>query len=407
MKVLTIHNRYKFRGGEDESRESEDCVLASKGHSIREILLDNREIPAAGSFLVGMKACWSQESYRRVRKAIDEWRPDILDVHNFFPLASPSVHYAGRSRKIPVVQTLHNYRLLCASATFFRQGKTCEDCTGCLGPWPGVIHGCYRNSKLQTGAVALMIAVHRLLRTWHRAVSLFIAVSEFEKRKFVESGFPESIIQVKPNPVAEPGPPPARGDSFLYVGRLSKEKGVGTLLQAANLFSDGVRLRIVGQGPLESDVRAAASRNPRIEFLGPLPQKRVLHLIGEAKSLVLPSECYETFGRVAAEAFACGTPVLASRIGAIAEIVAHGRTGLQFRPGDPADLARAIAYMQSNPDRVAEMRVHARQEYEAKFTFERNYQLLMAAYERATENCRKENPARNAPAPSSRLTDGC
>ena len=399
MKVLTIHNKYKVRGGEDESRESEDRVLASKGHSVREIVLDNAEIPVKGSVLVGMNACWSQKSYRRVRKVIDEWRPDILDVHNFFPLASPSVHYAGRRGKIPVVQTLHNYRLLCASATFFRQGKTCEDCTGCLGPWPGVIHRCYRNSTLQTGAVALMIAVHRLLRTWHRAVSLFIAVSEFEKRKFVENGFPESMIQVKPNPVAEPGPPPARGDTFLYVGRLSKEKGVGTLLQAVNLSNDGVRLRIVGQGPLEPEVRAAASRNPRIEFLGPLPQERVLRLMGEAKSLVFPSECYETFGRVAAEAFACGTPVLASSIGAIAEMVENGRTGLQFKPGDPADLARVIGYMQSKADRVAEMRVHARKEYEAKFTLERNYQLLMAAYERATENCRKGNPARIAPAP--------
>ena len=389
MKILTVHNKYKFRGGEDESRESEDRLLISKGHEIRQIIFDNKTIVGAATMRAGLSASWSSAAYRRVQQEISSWRPDVLDVHNFFPLASPAVHYAAFNMGIPVVQTLHNYRLFCPGAILFRNGAPCEDCIHSWFPWRGIVHRCYRGSALQTSAVSLMIALHRKLRTWERIVSQFIAVSEFEKRKFVEAGFPESKIMTKPNFVLDSGDPGMGGGEFVFVGRLAPEKGIRTLLAAMALTDSSVSLAIVGDGPLESEVRSAAARDPRIRYLGRISQPDVLDLVGRAISLIFPSEWYETFGRVAAEAFARGTPVLAAQVGAVAEIVEEGRTGLHFTPADPQDLARKMTWLLGNPEAVAQMRVAARREFEEKYTAERNYGLLIEAYERAILNCGK------------------
>jgi len=383
MRILTIHNKYKFRGGEDESRESEDRLLMERGHEIRQIVFDNATIQISKAVPVGIQATWCPSSYQRVCREIRAWRPDVLDIHNFFPLASPAVHYAGLRHHVPVVQTLHNYRLLCPGANFFRNGVICEDCTMHRVPWPALQRKCYRASSLQTAAVAIMDILHRSLRTWNRAVSLFIALSEFEKRKFVENGFPEARIVVKPNFVPDPGPPGRGGDRLLFVGRLSPEKGVRTLLRAMAATAWNIQLKIVGEGPLEPEVRAAAAHDPRIEYLGKRVHREVLDLMASARCLVFPSECYETFGRVAAEAFSRGTPVIAARLGAVAEIVDEGRTGLHFTSADPADLVRAMKWVYSNPEKVAAMRREARAEYEARFTSERNYHLLIETYEKA------------------------
>jgi glycosyltransferase involved in cell wall biosynthesis len=235
-----------------------------------------------------------------------------------------------------------------------------------------------------------MIVVHRILRTWLKTVSVFIVISEFEKQMFIRNGFPASKIAVKPNFVLDPGPPEPGGDEFLFVGRLVPEKGIRTLLRAMEAVPDDVRLRIVGDGPLETEVRAAATVNPRITYVGRLPQREVLDLMAAAKCVILPSEWYETFGRVAAEAFARSTPVIAARIGAVAEIVDHGHTGLHFTPGDAADLAQTIAWAHANRDRVMAMRPAARREFEQKYTAERNCDLLMDIYNRAIS----ENPSR-------------
>lgn len=386
MRILTVHNKYKFRGGEDESREAEDRLLVSKGHEIREIVFDNKTITGAGALRAGLSASWSSGAYRQVHRAIGTWKPDILDVHNFFPLASPAVHYAAWRLGVPVVQTLHNYRLFCPGALLFRNGAPCEDCIHSRFPWRGIVHRCYRGSALQTSAVSLMIGVHRTLRTWDRVVSQFIAVSEFEKQKFVEAGFPESKIVVKPNFVLDDGAPGMGGGEFVFVGRLTPEKGVRTLLAAMGLTNPSVSLAIVGDGPLEAEVRSAAASNPRIRYLGRISQAEVLDLLGGATALIFPSEWYETFGRVAAEAFARGTPVIAARIGAVAEIVEDGRTGFHFQPGDARDLARVVDLAHANPQKLASMRSEARREFELKYTAERNYELLTTVYERAIAN---------------------
>jgi glycosyltransferase involved in cell wall biosynthesis len=387
VKILTVHNRYRFRGGEDESREAEDTLLAERGHEIRQVVFDNAQINAGNALKVGLQATWSRTSYQRIHDYITVWRPDILDVHNFFPLASPSVYYAARRLNVPVVQTLHNYRILCPGANFYRNGKVCEDCTSHAFAWPGILHGCYRGSRLQTSAVAAMAGAHRLLGTWQNEVSLFFVLSEFAKRKFVEGGLPESRLVVKPNFVVDPGAPGPGGEEFLYAGRLSPEKGIRTLLDGiAQTRSPKARFRIVGDGPLESAVREAAASDARITFTGRLPLKEVMQRMSTSRAVLVPSECYETFGRAAAEALASGTPVICTDSGAVTEIVTEGETGFHFRAGDPADLARVLDRAVSEPAQLIAMRGEARRTYEARYTPERGYTLIMDAYYRAVDN---------------------
>jgi glycosyltransferase involved in cell wall biosynthesis len=224
------------------------------------------------------------------------------------------------------------------------------------------------------------------MRTWHKKVSLFIAVSEFAKQKFVDSGIPESRIVVKPNFVQNVPAVGYGGDDFLYVGRLAEGKGITTMIRALESTGIPAHLNIVGDGPMRSEVEAAVARGVRIRYFGRKPHSEVLDLMARSRCLIFPSECYETFGNVAAEAFACGTPVIASRMGALPEIVDNGRTGLQFRAGDSQDLARVMTEACSFPEKLAEMRIEARREYELKYTAGRNYRLIMDAYERAIAN---------------------
>jgi glycosyltransferase involved in cell wall biosynthesis len=288
-----------------------------------------------------------------------------------------------------VIQTLHNYRLLCPSAIFFRDGHACENCLGKLIPWPGVLHRCYRDSRAATGAVAAMLVVHRLLRTWERTVDIFIALTEFARQKFIQGGLPADRVVVKPNFVyPDPGPGAHDGGYALFAGRLSPEKGVRTLLAAWERLGPGIPLKIAGDGPLAREVARACERHPQIEWLGAQPLERVYALMGAAALVIAPSEWYETFGRVVVEAYAKGTPVIASDLGALAELVEDGRTGLRFRPGNPEDLAAKVAWAWRHPRELAAMGREARREYELKYTAERNYELLMEIYRLAIERAR-------------------
>jgi glycosyltransferase involved in cell wall biosynthesis len=390
MRILRIHNKYRFRGGEDVATDLEDALLLEKGQEISQIYFDSRDIAPRQALLVGLQTAWNQTSYNRVYAEISAWRPDVVDVQNYFPIASPAVHHAAHRLRVPVIQTLHNYRLLCPSGTFFRNGAICEDCVTHRVPWPGVVNRCYNQSAIHTSAVASMITVHRVLKTWEKAVTLILAVSEFQKAKFVEHGFPESGIVVKPNFVLDPGPPKPDGKDFIFVGRLVVEKGVMTLLKAMELVPPSVRLTIVGDGLLQPQVVEAARNNPRIRYVGVLSQAEVIKLVAQAGCLILPSEWYEPWGRVAAEAYSLGTPVIGSRMGAITEIVKDQRTGLHFTAGDAGDLARAIVWMCDHPDLVQAMRREARCEFEKKYSAEGSYPRLMNIYARAiAENQRR------------------
>ncbi|MEM6433151.1 MAG: glycosyltransferase family 4 protein [Cyanobacteria bacterium P01_D01_bin.115] len=383
MRILSIHNQYQIRGGEDESRELEERLLRDHGHIVDVYEENNRDIQNYRSLHLTLKTIWSQQSYDFVRQQLRTHRYDLIHVQNFFPLISPSVHYAAQAEGVPVVQTLRNYRLVCPNALFFRDGQVCEDCVGKPIPYPGVIHGCYKKNRLASAAVAAMISSHRAMKTWLNQVNVFIALTQFAKQKLVEGGLPAEKIVVKPNFIyPDPGVGSGQGNFALYVGRLSVEKGLDTLLEAWQTLPQPFPLKIVGDGPLADMVQQTARAIPTIEWLGRKPMAEVHRLMGEASVLIFPSKWYETFGRVAIEAFAKGTPVIASRIGAIAELIDDGKTGLYFEPANAQQLAQKVSWFLNNPANHLAMRQAARQRFLDHYTEEANYQQLISIYDK-------------------------
>ncbi|HVS40204.1 MAG TPA: glycosyltransferase [Gemmataceae bacterium] len=398
MKILLAHNYYQQPGGEDQCVAAEVALLESRGHEVLRYHLDNDAIVGMGRLELAARTVWSRSAYRELRELIRTQRPSIVHFHNTFPLISPAAYYAARAEGVPVVQTLHNFRLLCPNALFFRNGQVCEDCLGKAIPWPGVLHRCYRGSRTASAGVATLLTTHRALGTWRKTVDVYVALTAFSRRKFLEGGLPEDRVVVKSNFVhPDPGPGEGAGGYGVFVGRLSAEKGVGTLLAAWKELGGRTPLKIVGDGPLAPLVREAATAGAGIEWLGSKPLAEVYALIGEAQFLVLPSQCYENFPRVVVEAFAKGTPVIASRLGAMAEVVDHGRTGLHFEPGHPAALAAQIRRLVDDSAEFRRMREAARREYEEKYTADSNYQTLLAIYEQAQRSRRcKASPRRFA-----------
>src|SRR5258708_3898213 len=340
MKILLLHNSYHFRGGEDIAVEQEFALLREHGHDVRLLLEHNDSITGvAGAVSAACSAVYSARSRRRVADELCAFRPDVVHVHNFFPLLSPSVYLACREAGVPVLQTLHNYRLICPGANLFRDGRPCEDCVGRSVPWPGVLHGCYRGSRAGTAAVAAMVGIHNALNTWSNAVDAYIALTEFARHKLIKGGLPAERLHVKPNFVAsDPGVGSGDGGYVLCVGRLSEGKGIDVLLEAWKLLETKIPLVIVGEGPLASKV-ASTARTIGADYRGPLSRHDVAECMGRASLLVFPSVWYEAFPLVIAEALACGLPVLASDAGSAADLIDHGRTGLHFRSDDPKDLA--------------------------------------------------------------------
>lgn len=388
MRILIVHNRYQLRGGEDGVVQAESELLRRKGHEVEFLEEDNDGIVSRTSAVqTALRCVYSVASARQLREHLESFRPDLVHIHNFFPRLSPSIHYVCHRAQIPLVQTLHNYRLLCPGSILLREEKACEDCIGRAFPWPAVRHGCYRKSRAASAAVANMLFVHRLCATWNRTVSRFIALTEFARQKFCDGGLPAEKISVKPNfVIADPGMGRGKGGYALFVGRLSLEKGVECLLKAWEQLKPKWKLKIVGDGPLESLVKQATVKNPSIEWLGWRSKQEVYRLMADADVLFFPSLWYEGFPLVLAEAFATGLPIVASRLGAIAELVDDGRTGRLFSAGDSHALAVAAGRLLSNPDQLNRMRHHARSEFEEKYTAESNYAMLLDIYRSALES---------------------
>jgi glycosyltransferase involved in cell wall biosynthesis len=392
MKILAVHNRYQRPGGEDQVFVDETALLETRNHRVLRYEVHNDQVKQVNRLTLAKDTVWNTSAYRELGALIRRERPHVVHFHNTLPLVSPAGYYAARAEGVPVIQTLHNYRLLCPVALFFRDGRVCEDCMGKAVPWPGVIHGCYRGSRAASGVIATMLTVHRALRTWTEMVDVYVALTEFARNKFIEGGLPAGKIVVKPNFVApDPGQGQGGGGYALFVGRLAPEKGTETMLAAWDRLGTRIPLKIVGDGPMRDRVVEAAARQSNVEWLGHRPVEDVHALMGKADMLVFPSQWYETFGRVAAEAFAAGTPVIAANIGAVAELVEHGRTGLKFRPGDPEDLVTQVEWALSHSAELRSMREEVRAEFEAKYTAERNYRALMEIYEAALK--RKKVPA--------------
>jgi glycosyltransferase involved in cell wall biosynthesis len=389
MKIVAVHNTYQQPGGEDICFQSERDLLRDAGHEVVEYLRSNVEVEQyrglIGQASLAKHTIWAGDTRREFRDLLVREKPDIVHVHNTFMMISPSIYWACLEAQVPVVQTLHNYRLLCPGSTFMRNHTVCEECLE-HGPWRAVRYGCYRDSRSASAVIAAMLTVHRVSGTWTRAVDHFIATSNFSRGKFVAAGMPRERISVKPNFVyPDPGAKTGIGDYALFVGRLSAEKGVPTLLAAWERLRSPIPLHIIGDGLQRRELEEQARQRglSTVNFRGQLTRAQTLGAMREARFLVLPSECYENFPMTIAEAFASGTPVLCSRMGAMQDLVEHDRTGLHFTPGDPASLAAQVMWAWERPERLAVMGHEARREYDAKFSAERNIGMLLDIYRRS------------------------
>ena len=383
MRVLLCHSYYTQRGGEDRSFEEERDLLLAHGHQVIEYVRRNDELLGMNSLAAAGKTLWNRAAAAEVAAIIKRDAPDVLHVTNTFPLISPAVCYAAHRCGVPVVQALRNYRLMCANSYLMRDGRPCEECVGRTVAWPAIQHRCYRDSAAASLVVAAMQSLHRKLGAWSRKVDAFFTLSQFAREKFIAAGLPASRIHVKYNCVS-PDPGPQRGDGgfVAFVARLSTEKGVATVLEAWRRDRALPPLKIAGDGPLAAQVQQAASQDARITWLGHISNADCNRLIGAARALVVPSVWYETFGRTIAEAYACGTPVIASNLGAMAELVADGETGLLFEPGNAAALGAAIArFAALDATTVAAMRQTAREAYDRHFTPAQNYARLLEIYQ--------------------------
>lgn len=387
MRILLIHNQYQQLGGEDTILATEGDLLESYGHQVYRYLINNYQLQEMNPLAISKATLWNNKVYQELRTLIHETKSEVAHFHNTFPLISPAAYYAAKAEGIPVIQTLHNFRLLCSNGLFFRDGQICEDCLHYKNPVPGIIHACYRNNRIATTAATLTVKFHSFLGTWSKAIDLFITYSNFAHQKFIEGGLPQEKIAFKTN-FLYPAPPIGMGNGnyALFVGRLAPEKGTRTLLTAWKKLQNQIPLKIVGDGPLADQVAVEAAQLSGVEWLGRKPLKEIYHLMGQAKFLIIPSEWYETFGRVGIEALAKGTPLIVAKVGALAELVKHQYNGLHFRLGDPEDLVTQVQWLLDRPLELSEMRHHARREFEAKYSAANNYLRLMEIYRLAITN---------------------
>ena len=383
MRVLLVHNRYQLKGGEDSVFQAEHALLQGAGIDVGIYDVSNDAIGGLGSQVRTLATvAYSAQSRRKVEAVIRQHRPDIVHVHNFFPLITPSIFHACAAAGLPVVWSIHNFRVTCANGLLFRNGAPCEKCLG-KSPLPGILHRCYRNSLPASLGVAGMIGINRMLGTWRHKVTRFIALNDFGKAKLIASGLPGEKIRVKPNFVVDPGMSVEQGEAprggVLFVGRLSHEKGLASVITAWRDLS--IPLTIIGEGPEEERLRAMAG--PSIRFLGWQEPDSVRRHMREAAGMIVPSLWYENFPMTIVEAFAVGTPVFASRLGAMPYLIRDGIDGFLFDPGDSVDIADVVNTVFKTPARLADASRFARQSYELNLTPEANIALLLSIYEGA------------------------
>ncbi|MEK7391932.1 MAG: glycosyltransferase [Fibrobacterota bacterium] len=382
MKVLVLHNRYNLRGGEESVFEAECGLLERNGVEVRRLEFTNAGFASGWRrILAPLVSVFNPVSYMKVKRAIREFRPDVVHVHNLFSNATPAVIWAAASERVPVVMTLHNFRLLCPSATLLHEGEIFESSLRAFFPWRAVAKGVYRGSRAQTFALAANLVFHRLVGTWGR-VDRFIVLSRFAQEKFATSrlGFLQSRFAVKPNFVADGALPdsPSR-ERFLFVGRLSPEKGLHVLLEA--IKGTSIPLDIVGDGPLRPQVESAAATNPHLRYLGPRPREEVDAAMRSAKALLFPSIWYEGMPMVILESFCVGTPVIASRLGTMGELIKEGVNGRLFEAGVPSSLRSVVEGVLGNDEDWRRMSSGARRSWEEQYAPDRNFLLLREIYE--------------------------
>jgi len=384
MRILVAHNRYKFAGGEDSVMRAEAAMLRAAGHHVEVFEVDNDAIDGIASKIVAASSLFhSASSSRSMSAVLRSFCPDVLHIHNWFPLLSPSVIAAATELGIPVVQTLHNFRMLCANGILYREGRVCTDCLGKAVPLDGALHGCYSESRIGSALVSAAFSYHRLAHTWS-GISTFIALSTFQRDLLIRGGIDPERIVIKPNFVAgatEPGD--GQGGYALFVGRLTPEKGIRTVLDAWERNKISIPLRIMGDGPLADEVRARASRLPNAEYRGQRSPLEVSAAMAAARCLVFPSEWYEPFALAIVEAFSRGTPVIAAGLASVGELIRDGETGYRFTPGDADDLTAKLHALRPEGEAYRAMRRRCRDIYEQQYTDTKNYRQLMDIYEHA------------------------
>jgi glycosyltransferase involved in cell wall biosynthesis len=389
VRILLVHNRYRSvePSGENHVVESEARELRERGHDVEVWGPSSDEIAEQSplqKLLLPARVVWSRESARSLAETLDRHRPEVVHLHNTFPLISGSVLPMLRERKVPTVATVHNYRLICAGGTLFRDGRVCHDCLP-SSHRPGVQHGCYRESRIATTPVALANVVHA--RHW-KALDALLTLSSAQRDLFIEAGYDPERVIVKPNFVteypgsADHGPP---GTGFVYAGRLADTKGVQVILDAwARLEERGLRpeLTIIGSGPLEDDVVRFADAHPHVHFAGRLTRDECFEQFRRARAVLVPSVWEETFGLVVAEAMMLGRAAVCSDRGSFPDLITDGHDGLLVPPADAEALAKAVETLHGDEELATRLGERARATYESRFRPEPNMELLESIYER-------------------------
>jgi glycosyltransferase involved in cell wall biosynthesis len=388
MRILLVHNRYRSGAPSGENRvvDQEGEALAAQGHEVIRFGRCSDEIEQwsmAKKASLPVRAIWSREISRDLKAVLREHRPEVVHVHNTFPLLSAAVLYACRDARVPVVATIHNYRLACANGAFFRRGAVCHDCAHGL-PIRSVLHGCYRGSHAATAPVALAMSVHR--QAWRSLVSAYVFISAAQRDLLQGSDLAPDRVFVRYNLIPRRSRPRmARTPTVVYAGRLDEAKGARLLMAGWDGYREksgepGLDLVIAGGGPLGDEVAAWASTRSEVEMKGTVSSDRCAELISRARAVLLPSAWEETFGLVAIEAMAAGIPPIAAGHGSFAELITPGVDGVLFSPGDASELALAIADVEGNPERYEDYGVQARKTYEQRFDPQRSVEELLDIY---------------------------
>jgi len=383
MRILQVHNFYQQAGGEDRVLAAEEFLLSSRGHSVIQYALHNEAVKHMPALQLASRTIWNQRTYRDIRGLIAAERIELVHVHNTLPLISPAVYWAASSQQVPTVHTLHNYRMLCPAATFYREAAVCELCLHKTIKLPAITHRCYRGNAAASAAITTMLAVHHTCGTYTKKIDTYIALTEFARSKFLEGGLPADRIKVKPNFLQEdPGIGHGDGGFVLFAGRLTEEKGLVHLLDAWEKSGRSIPLKIAGDGPLQSYVRERVAAIGNAEYLGACEQSQITELLKQAAFLIFPSRWYEGMPMIVLEAMACGTPVVAFGLGSLNDLIVDGLNGvkLPLRSGD------ALADFLDNPrslGNMARLRPTTRAQFEQHFTADLNYELLLTIYKEA------------------------
>jgi glycosyltransferase involved in cell wall biosynthesis len=399
LKILLAHNFYgsSAPSGENTVYSAEKSLLEAAGHEVVEYTRHSDEIRGQGAWGAmkgAMSTPWNPFAFARVRRTIKRERPDVLHVHNTFPLLSPAIFHSAARSSTATVLTLHNYRTVCAAAIPMREGQPCTECLDRRSVTPALRYGCYRQSRLATLPLASMIALHRKLGTWRKHVDAFIALTGFQRDQLVAAGLPPERMHVKPHFYPDPPSPlpwREREAKVVFIGRLGEEKGVRFLIEAWRQWGEQApQLELIGDGPQRRELEDLAQvMNGKVRFLGQRPFSETQKRLASAHLLVLPSVCFEGFPMVIREAFAMGVPVAASRLGSMPCLVQDGRNGVLFTPGNAEDLLRQVRGAWGEDDLLARMGAAAREEFDARYTAEANYRMLIDIYQAAIGHRRR------------------